>query len=287
MIADEFLAYLAAEKGLARSTVAAYRRDLSQYEAFLEGADPTPERVTGFLAHLLEQGASAATRARKLAAVRGFHRFLVAEGVSEVDPTAMVDTPQRPRSLPKALTIEAMTTLLESIEPVDAAARRDRAILEFMYATGARVAEVVATDQLDLDPETSTVLLTGKGNKQRIVPVGSHAWSAIDAWLPDRLRLRASSTDDGALFLNLRGKRLSRQSVWRVVRDRSAAAGVSDVTPHVLRHSVATHMVEGGADLRTVQEFLGHASITTTQVYTRVSPRHLAEVYASSHPRSR
>lgn len=287
MIADEFLAYLAAEKGLARSTVAAYRRDLSQYEAFLEGADPTPERVTGFLAHLLEQGASAATRARKLAAVRGFHRFLVAEGVSEVDPTAMVDTPQRPRSLPKALTIEAMTTLLESIEPVDAAARRDRAILEFMYATGARVAEVVATDQLDLDPETSTVLLTGKGNKQRIVPVGSHAWSAIDAWLPDRLRLRASSTDDGALFLNLRGKRLSRQSVWRVVRDRSAAAGVNDVTPHVLRHSVATHMVEGGADLRTVQEFLGHASITTTQVYTRVSPRHLAEVYASSHPRSR
>jgi integrase/recombinase XerD len=226
--------------------------------------------------------------ARRVAAVRGFHRFQVAEGLSGEDPTALLDSPRRRAALPKALAVEEVIRLLEAPDGATPDGRRDRALLEFLYATGARVAEAVALDQLDLDLEEGTARLTGKGDKQRVVPVGGAACRALGAYLPDRLAWRRPGRDPGAVFLNMRGGRLTRQGAWAIVRRHAVRAGLEPdlVSPHVLRHSAATHMVEGGADLRTVQELLGHASISTTQVYTRVSPRHLLEVYATSHPRS-
>lgn len=286
-IAD-FLASLISDRGLAPATISAYRRDLDRYAAFLDGREASPDLVSGFVLQLKEAGLAATTIARRIAAVRGFHRFLVAEGLSDVDPTLLVESPRRPRSLPKALTVDEVLRLLEAPDPATAAGRRDRAVLEFMYATGARVAETVALDELDIDLEDGTALLTGKGNKQRLVPVGHAARDAIRAWLPDRAQIRKPGASGSAVFLSLRGRRLSRQAVWNLVRAHGARAGLKAdaVSPHVLRHSAATHMVEGGADLRTVQEILGHASISTTQIYTRVSPRHLLEVYATTHPRS-
>ena len=184
--------------------------------------------------------------------------------------------------------MEEVLRLLEAPDGTTPEGRRDRALLEFLYATGARVAEAVGLDQLDLDLEDGTARVTGKGDKQRLVPVGGPACRALLAYLPDRLAWRPAGRDSGAVFLNRRGGRLTRQGIWAIVRRHALRAGLDPqtVSPHVLRHSTATHMVEGGADLRTVQELLGHASISTTQVYTRVSPRHLLEVYTVSHPRS-
>jgi len=284
----DFLASLTSDRGLAPATITAYRRDLTHYSSFLDGRPPTPRLVSAFVVHLQGLGLAATTIARRIAAVRGLHRFLVIEGEADTDPTVLVDSPRRPRSLPKALTVEEVERLLEAPSPATPAGRRDRALLEFMYATGARVAETVALSELDLDLEEGTALLTGKGNKQRLVPVGGAARAAIGQWLVDRARLRTSGPEGAAVFLSLRGRRMSRQAVWGLVRAHARRAGLDPaaVSPHVLRHSAATHMVEGGADLRTVQEILGHASISTTQIYTRVSPRHLLEVYATSHPRS-
>jgi len=283
----EFLASLVADRGLAANTIAAYRRDLATYAAFLRGRAPTPELASAFVLSLRRAGLAATTVARRVATVRGFHRFAVAEGIAAFDPTVLLESPRRPRSLPKALTVDEVTRLVEAPDTTTPVGRRDRALLEFMYATGARVAETVGLDELDLDLEDGTVVLTGKGSKQRIVPVGAVAREALADWLPDRARLRGARSGR-AVFLSLRGARLSRQAVWNIVKTQAIRAGIAPdvVSPHVLRHSAATHMVEGGADLRTVQEMLGHASISTTQVYTRVSPRHLLEVYAATHPRT-
>jgi len=284
---EEFLASLRAERGLSPATVDAYRRDLAQYTAYLDGRRPDTEAASGFVHSLAERRLAASTISRKIAAVRGLHRFMVAEGLADDDPTLLLETPRRGRPLPKALTVEDMLRLIEAPDTTTPLGRRDRALIEFMYATGARVAETVALDQIDLDMIAATALLTGKGGKQRLVPVGSHAVRAIEDWLPDRLALRRTGRDSGAVFLNSRGGRLSRQGVFGIVRKQAVRAAIPTdrVSPHVLRHSMATHMVEGGADLRTVQEMLGHASISTTQIYTRVSPRHLLEVYVLSHPR--
>ncbi|MEX0826489.1 MAG: site-specific tyrosine recombinase [Acidimicrobiia bacterium] len=284
---EDFLASLTSDRGLASATITAYRRDLDRYSAFLKGRDPSPELAAGFVQHLTEAGLAPTTIARRIAAMRGLHRFLVAEGAADTDPTVLVESPRRPRSLPKALTVDEVERLLTSPDESTPAGRRDRALLEFLYATGARVAEAVAIDELDLDLEEGTAVVTGKGSKQRMVPVGTAARRAIREWLPDRARLRRPGPAGSAVFLSLRGHRLSRQAVWNVVRTHAIRAGLrpESVSPHVLRHSAATHMVEGGADLRTVQEILGHASISTTQIYTRVSPRHLLEVYATTHPR--
>ena len=282
----EFLSALRLERGLSEATIAAYRLDLGQYTAFLAGREPSAELVSGFVRSLGELAPSSV--ARKLAALRSFHRFLVAEDLAADDPTALSESPRRPRSLPKALTVAEVEQLLEAPDAATPQGRRDRALLELMYATGARVSEITALDQLDLDLEAGTALLTGKGDKQRVVPVGRFALEAIADYLPDRLARRRPGSDSGAVFLNARGGRLTRQGVWTIVRKhaRNADLPVDRVSHHVLRHSAATHMVEGGADLRTVQELLGHASISTTQVYTRVSPGHLLEVYATCHPRS-
>ncbi len=284
---EEYLAALVSERGLSRNTVAAYRRDLDQYLEFLAGAQPDPDRVAGFVKSLHRRGLAASSVARKTAAVRGLHRFRVGEGLAADDPTTLVDGPRRIRSLPKALPVHEVLELLEAPDTSQPGGRRDRALLEFLYATGARVSETVDLDLADVDLEDATAILTGKGSKQRLVPLGGAAVAAIKEYLPDRLAWRRTGQDSGALFLNTRGGRLSRQAVWAIVRKAAAAAGIAAerVSPHVLRHSAATHMVEGGADLRAVQQLLGHATISTTQVYTRVSPQHLLEVYATSHPR--
>lgn len=286
---EEYLTSLSAERGLSSNTIAAYGRDLEQYLAFLEGSEPDPDLVARFAGLLRRRGLRPSTVARKLAAVRGFHRFRIGEGLSETDPTILLDTPRRDRSLPKALSIDEVTALVEVPDASEALGARDRALLEFMYATGCRVAEAVRVETLDLDFASGTVIVTGKGDKQRIVPVGRAALDAVAAYLPARRELIAGKRDPGSLFVNSRGRSLTRQGVFAIVKKRAREAGIDEerVSPHVLRHSAATHMVEGGADLRSVQEMLGHASISTTQVYTRVSPQHLYEVFMSSHPRAR
>ncbi len=287
--AEEYLASLRSERGLATNTLAAYRRDLTQYLDSLEGAPPDPGLVSAFVEELYGRGLAATTVARKIAAVRGYHRFLVAEGMAPEDPTVLLESPRRAEPLPKALTVEDVSRLLDAPDRGSPLGIRDAALLEFLYATGCRVAEAVGVDVLDIDLENGSALVTGKGSKQRLVPLGRYAIAAIEAYLPLRMELRGGDRDPERLFLNARGRPLTRQGVWQIVRRHARAAGFDEarVSPHVLRHSAATHMVEGGADLRSVQEILGHASISTTQVYTRVSPRHLYEVYVSSHPRSR
>ena len=286
---DEFLAALQAERGLAANTIAAYRRDLRNYIEFLDGSWPTPDDVSAWLGDLRERGRAPTTVARKLAAVRGLHRFLVAEGLAGEDPTVLIESPRRPQPLPKALERDEVERLLDSPNRAEILGRRDRALLEFLYGTGARVGEAVGLDAGDVDLESATAVVTGKGSKQRMVPLGTFAVEALIAAIADRPALQQSRRRTDALFLNARGGRLTRQGAWLVVRRHARRVGIPDarISPHVLRHSAATHMLEGGADLRTVQEILGHATMNTTQVYTRVSPQHLYEIYVASHPRSR
>lgn len=287
----EFLESIRTERGLSLNTAAAYRIDLTQYQDTMErnpGLSET-ESVHAHLSALRGAGLADVSVARKFASMRSFYRFLITEGYAKSDPTASIDSPSRPTALPKALTVEEVTRLIEAPDLADPLGRRDRAILEFLYATGCRVTELADVDLHDIDFETNTVIVTGKGQKQRLVPIGSYAVSALAEWLPDRVALRVPGDDQGALFLTVRGNRLSRQTIWRIVGKYATTAGISNgrVSPHVLRHSAATHMVEGGADLRTVQELLGHVSMSTTQVYTRVSPEHLREVVIVNHPRGR
>jgi len=292
---DEFIASLAVERGLAPNTLRAYRTDLADYAAFVRARGcSTVEAVDavtigGYLEQLRAGRLADTSVARKVAAIKGMHRFLAAEGYVAVDPTVLIENPRRPRGLPRALTVAEVTRLLDAADITRPLGMRDRALLEFMYATGCRVSEAVDLDQLDVDLEEATAIVTGKGAKQRLVPLGSYAVAAIESYLPVRRNLIGGGTDPGALFVSVRGKRLTRQAVWQIVRRIGAGVGLGPgkLSPHILRHSAATHMIEGGADLRTVQELLGHASISTTQIYTRVSPRHLYEVYVSSHPRGR
>ena len=286
--AEEFLGALRSERGLSLNTTRAYRRDLLDYFSFLQTSSEAGN-VTGFAEDLAERGLARSTRARKLAAVRGFHRFLVIEGFSDEDPTILVDVPRRSRTLPKALSVEWVIRLIETPDRATPLGVRDAAILEFLYATGARVSEATTVGLTDLDLDAATVIVTGKGSKQRLVPLGRHARTAIREYLPIRLDLLSDRERSDVLFVNARGRGLTRQGMWENVKRNGRRAGIepASLSPHVLRHSAATHMVEGGADLRSVQEMLGHASISTTQVYTRVSPDHLHEVFVMAHPRAR
>ncbi len=292
---EEFLTSLVAERGLAANTIQAYRRDLRQYQRFLENqqvaqiANVTTNHVSGYVELLRADGAAPATVSRKIASVRGLHRFLVVEEYALADPTALVETPRRSRGLPKALSVDQVTGLLAAAKTGTPLGSRNSALLEFLYATGARVSEAIRLDQIDVDLDEATALVTGKGSKQRLVPLGSYAIDALRSYYPVRRDLVGEGNDPGAVFLSMRGKRLTRQAVWQIIKKAATAGGLNtpEVSPHVLRHSAATHMIEGGADLRTVQELLGHANISTTQVYTRVSPQHLYEVYVTSHPRGR
>ena len=301
---EGYLRHLRVERGSSKNTIAAYRRDLARYEQFLtdrqiDSIDAVDELlVTEFsIALTTKWGMAATSVARVLSGVRGFHKYLLLEGVTQVDGAARVKPPKPPRRLPKAITLPEVESLLAAAGPdpadVDAVALnpirvRDRAILELLYATGARVSEIVALDVDDvIDP--TLIRLFGKGSKERLVPVGSYAQRALDAYLV-RVRPTLAVLGKGtpALFLNQRGSRLSRQSIWQIISDAAAKAKLTaEVSPHTLRHSFATHLLEGGADVRVVQELLGHSSVATTQIYTLITVDALREVYASAHPRAR
>ncbi len=296
-----YLDHLSVERGLAANTLTSYRRDLRRYVGYLasRGIDDldavTEAVVTDFLVSL-RQGddqhppLGPTSAARTVVAVRGFHKFAVSDGLAAADPAAGVRPPSPAKRLPKALPLADVEAILAAAgAPATALAMRDRALLEVLYGTGARISEAVGLDVDDLDMVERTVLLRGKGGKERIVPVGSYAIEAVGDYLT-RSRPGLVSTGKGtpALFLNARGGRLSRQSAWTVLVKAAERAGVTtDVSPHTLRHSFATHLLDGGADVRVVQELLGHASVTTTQVYTLVTVDNLREVFATAHPRAR
>ena len=295
-----YLDHLLVERGLSENTLLSYRRDLRRYAAFLaqEGVRELPDvaeaAVSRFLLHLREGDAdhpplSAASAGRAVVAVRGFHRFAVRDGLTAADPAAAVRPPTPAKRLPKALPLDDIERILDAAgAPGTALAMRDRALLELLYASGARISEAVGLDLDDLDLETATALLHGKGSKERLVPFGSWARTALEAYLVrGRPALAGAGTGSPAVFLNARGGRLSRQSAWTVLVRAAERAGVTaEVSPHTLRHSFATHLLDGGADIRVVQELLGHASVTTTQVYTLVTVDGLREVYATAHPRA-
>ncbi len=300
---DEWLDHLRVERGSSQHTLAAYRRDLGRYLSFLSAQGvQRPEQVqeahvTGFLGALRagdpdHPPLAATSAARAVVAVRGLHRFLALEQEVTHDPARAVTPPAPPRRLPKALRVDQVERLLAAASVGDtAAALRDRALLELLYGSGARVSEAIALDLDDLPPtgEDPVVRLFGKGRKERIVPLGRYAVQALDAWLVRGRPVMAGRGAGGpALFLNQRGGRLSRQSAWTAIRTAADRAGLAEaVSPHTLRHSFATHLLDGGADIRVVQELLGHSSVTTTQIYTHVSTERLREVYAQSHPRAR
>jgi integrase/recombinase XerD len=296
-----WLNHLDVERGVAANTLKSYRRDLARYAAYLaaRGVEVptaiTEAHVSDFLATLREGTTdhpplAASSAARTLVAVRGFHRFLVLEGDLPTDPAAAVSPPQPPARLPKAISIEDVERLLEAASEGDTpASLRDRALLEVLYGTGARISEAVGLDVDDIDTEEGVVRLFGKGSKERIVPLGSYAAQALGAYLVrGRPTFAVKGKGTPAVFLNQRGSRLSRQSAWSVMRAAAERADLAGhLSPHTLRHSFATHLLDGGADVRVVQELLGHASVTTTQIYTLVTVQRLREVYAQSHPRAR
>lgn len=294
--AEEFLSYLTVERGAARNTLDAYRRDLRMYHAYLasrciDGPDRVSrDEVLGFVASLQSAGYAPSSVSRMLAAVRSFHAFLVREGFADDHPAGRVATPKKPERLPRALSIEAANRLLGQPFPETPAGMRDRAILEVLYGCGLRVSELVGLDVLHADLVNGLVRVRGKGGKDRGVPMAGAALSALSAYVEHgRPYLRARRTrrpvDHQALFVNMRGGRLSRQAVFAIVKTYGGRAGV-DLHPHTLRHSFATHLLDGGADLRAVQEMLGHSDISTTQVYTHVGIEHLREEYLSTHPRA-
>jgi len=303
-----YLDHLAVERGLAKNTLSSYRRDLRRYLDFLaqherdDLSQVTEADVAAFLAALRlgdseHPPLSASSAGRTIVAVRGFHRFAVREGNVDADTAGAIRPPTPARRLPKAIAVEDVARLLEAAGAQGTPrAQRDRALLEVLYGTGARISEAVGLDIDDVDMDVGMVRLFGKGSKDRMVPLGSYAKAALERYLAlgrPTLAVEAPSSrtardSRAAVFLNARGGRLSRQSAWTVLRTAATRAGLTaGISPHTLRHSFATHLLDGGADVRVVQELLGHASVTTTQIYTMVTVERLREVYASAHPRAR
>jgi len=300
-----YLDHLTIERGVAANTLSSYRRDLRRYREHLvlrdihDLADVTENDVSEFLVSLRRgdpdagvAGLSAVSAARALIAVRGLHRFAAAEGVTAVDVAKAVKPPTPSRRLPKSLTVDEVLALLTGAggdSPSDGPLTlRNRALLELLYSTGARISEAVGLDVDDIDTHARSILLRGKGGKHRLVPVGRPAIDALDAYfVRGRPELARRGRGIPGVFLNARGGRLSRQSAWQVLQDAADRAKITaGVSPHTLRHSFATHLLEGGADVRVVQELLGHASVTTTQIYTLVTVNALREVWAGAHPRA-
>lgn len=297
--AEDYLRHLVVERGLSDNTVQAYRRDLLRYQEYLGSrgigslAEVTRVDVEEFRRHLDHIGLAPASVTRCVVAVRNLHRFAVGSGQVQADVTAGMSPGTRSRRLPKALSMDQVESLLAAPDTSTPEGLRDAALLELLYGTGARVSEICALDVDDIrpvldDPDLGLRLI-GKGDKERIVPLGSYAAKAVDAWLiRGRPAWAEISNGEHALLLNTRGRRLSRQSAWAVIRRAGEAAGldVEHLSSHSLRHPYATHLLDGGADVRVVQELLGHSSVTTTQIYTLVTADHLREVYRSSHPRA-
>lgn len=297
LLVDEYLGHLSVERGASPNTVAAYRRDLSEYVSFLVMRDVnepdsiTRDDVTAYVQSLRVRALAPSTVERRVAALKGFHKFLVAEGLAVNHPAARVPLPKVPERLPDVISIEQADELLSQPFADGAVGLRDRAILEMLYGCGIRVSELTGLDTTDIELDEGFIRVFGKGSKERVVPISGMALHALVAYLEhgrSLLHPKASvGSSSSAVFLSSRGARLSRQAVHRLVKAHGARVGLSELHPHTLRHSFATHLLEGGADLRALQEMLGHADISTTQVYTHVDRRHVREEYLSTHPRAR
>jgi integrase/recombinase XerD len=287
---DLFLDYLVVEKGLSKNTIEAYSRDILRYVDNLErdGAkspqEVRPSHVTSFLAHLKEEGLAPRSRARTLSAVRMFHRFLAAEGYSPANPTAVIDAPKAPGKLPSVLSFRDVEALLAAPAGEEPPEVRDRAMLELLYATGLRVSELVTLESRNVNTAAGYLLTFGKGGKERLVPLGASASAAVERYLQQVRSMRG--TENRYLFLSRLGDRMSRQAFWNLIRKRARQAGIGkSISPHTLRHSFATHLLENGADLRSVQLMLGHADLSTTQIYTHVTRERLKKLHEEFHPR--
>jgi integrase/recombinase XerD len=294
---SKLLDFLAVEKGYSENTIAAYRNDLSQFAKFLTEMDPPitswaevkKDNVVDYILHLKEREYASSTVARKVAAIKSFFHFLLAEGIIRDDPTVALDSPTVRKRLPKALSHDLVSRLLaEAGKSPTPKGQRDKALLELLYATGMRVSELVVLNVGDVNLASANVRCFGKGAKERIIPIYDRAVHALQEYLRKGRSRLMKDPDEKALFLNHRGKRLTRQGLWLIIKHYADEIGMgSEVTPHTLRHSFATHMLSGGAGLREVQKLLGHANISTTQVYTHVNSERLREVYDESHPRAK
>jgi len=293
----KFLDFLAVEQGYSDNTIAAYRNDLSQFAGFLTEMDPPitswaevdRDNIVDYILHLKEREYTSSTVARKVAAIKSFFHFLLAEGIIEDDPTVTLDSPKVKKRLPKALSHDLVNRLLaEAGKSSTPKGQRDKALLELLYATGMRVSELVLLNIDNINLASANVRCFGKGAKERIIPIYDRAVHALQGYLQKGRPRLMKDANEKALFLNHRGKRLTRQGLWLIIKHYADAVGMgSEVTPHTLRHSFATHMLSGGAGLREVQKLLGHANISTTQVYTHVNSERLREVYDESHPRAK
>lgn len=296
-LTEDFLGYMAVERGASPNTVSAYRRDLRRYADFLldrgrvSPDEVTRDDLTAWVAHLRAEGFAPSTVERRVASVKSFHRFLVREGVTENHPTSGLPLPRKPARLPDVVSIDDVDRMLSQPFPEGPAGHRDRAILEVLYGCGMRVSELTALDLRDIDLSEGYVRVFGKGSKERVTPIAGAAVAALQEYLAHgrpylRTKSGARRQDPDAAFLNMRGGRLTRAAVFEMVRAYGGRVGL-EMHPHTLRHSFATHMLEGGADLRALQEMLGHADISTTQIYTHVDRSHIREEYLSTHPRAR
>jgi integrase/recombinase XerD len=291
----DFIHFLIVEKGLAKNTIVSYERDLKSYIHYLNTAeniqhlnDVQRVHIVHFLGLLKEQGKSSKTLARHIASLRAFHQFLIRDKVTDHDPSVHIETPKMERALPKVLNLQEVETLLDSPKQNDHFGIRDKAMLEILYATGIRVSELIGLDLGDVHLTMGFVRCIGKGNKERIIPIGKTAANSLKHYLEQGRPFFVNKKQrDEALFLNHHGMRLTRQGFWKILKRLAAEAGIQkDLTPHTLRHSFATHLLENGADLRAVQEMLGHADISTTQIYTHVTKTRLKDVYSKFHPRA-
>lgn len=289
---NEFINYLSVERGLAMNTLESYGRDLRQYSQYLEqdaaGLDgATRQTVVNYLMHLQRQGKATATIARRLAALKAFYQFLVREKYLELDPTANLESPKLEKRLPRVLTVREVELLLQQPDASQGGGHRDRAMLELLYATGIRVSELVSLNLEDVSLESGYIKCRGKAGKERIVPMGSLAVRSCREYLEHGRPRLVKDPGEDALFVNHHGRRLTRQGFWKIVKKYAEDAKIEkEITPHTLRHSFATHLLDNGADLRSVQEMLGHADISTTQIYQHVTKGRLKEVYARTHPRA-
>ncbi len=285
----KFLNYLAVEKGLARNTIDAYERDLRKYLDNMEAKgsdDITQSEIVAFLSLMAESGMAPPSRARYLAAIRGFHKFLLTDGLATIDPTINVETPRGWKRLPKALSTVDVDSLLNQPDRKTAIGMRDKAMLELLYATGLRVSELVGLKHQDINLERGFLIVMGKGSKERVVPLGESAVAALKEYLADTRRSLLGDVESDYLFISSRHRAITRQMFWERIKYYAFKAGIArTVSPHTLRHSFATHLLDNGADLRAVQAMLGHSDISTTQIYTHVSRERLKKIHEKYHPR--
>ncbi|WP_338749938.1 site-specific tyrosine recombinase XerD [Bacillus sp. FJAT-52991] len=292
---QDFIHYMVVEKGLAKNTIAAYERDLKRYLLYLEKVEQlsslnevTRVHIVQFLNELKTEGKSSKTIARHVASVRSFHQFLLREKAVDQDPSVHIETPQTEKKLPKVLNLSEVEALMEAPDRSTPFGLRDQAMLELLYATGIRVSELTSLNLEDIHLTMGFVRCFGKGNKERIIPIGKTAIHVLETYLQDgRPKLKSAKHTTEALFLNHHGNRLTRQGFWKILKALAQKSNIQkDLTPHTLRHSFATHLLENGADLRAVQEMLGHADISTTQIYTHVTKTRMKDVYTKFHPRA-